>query len=98
VPIAPVIPPNVLLPFQGATQRVRVSGSLFPVAFDSGFLHLNLNTTVIPAGDVPPTDPAAAQAWITTFMSVFKSGHYDVGYRAVRLDTAFGALHRHPPQ
>lgn len=94
VPLAPQPPASSTLPFPAAAQRVAVDGPTFPVSFASGWLYLNLNTTVVPAGAVPPEDPAAAQAWVTTVHD--SKGRYSVGYRAIQLDSAETALHTHP--
>jgi hypothetical protein len=82
--------------FPAATQRVSVSTASLPVSFASGWLFLNLNTVVAPAGANPPEDPAAAQAWVTVLQRVRQGpngGRYEVGYRAVRLDSAQNASH-----
>jgi hypothetical protein len=82
--------------FPAATQRVSVSTTSLPVSFASGWLFLNLNTVVAAAGANPPEDPAAAQAWVTVLQRVRQGpngGRYEVGYRAVRLDSAQNASH-----
>ena len=63
----------------------------FPVPFNFGWLYLNLNTTVPAAGNNPPEDPAAAQAWVTAVMNA--QGRFSVGFPAVKLDSACTALH-----
>jgi hypothetical protein len=82
-------------PFPGATQRVTLATSAFPLTAYSGWLFLNLNTTV--AGSPNPSeDPAAAQAWVTILQRVQQGpngGRYDVGFRAIRLDSAETASH-----
>jgi hypothetical protein len=83
-------------PFPAATQKVTVANASFPLTAGSGFLYLNLNTTVAPAGMNPPEDPAAAQAWVSVLQRVQQGpngGRYDVGYRAIRLDSAQQASH-----
>lgn len=85
-----------VLPFPAATQRVPVTAATLPVSFDSGWLYLNLNTTVTAAGGNQPADSAAAQAWVTVLHRVVQGPHggrYDIGFRAVRLDSAREALH-----
>jgi hypothetical protein len=82
-------------PFPGATQRVTLANSAFPLTAYSGWLFLNLNTTVSGSPN-PPEDPAAAQAWVTILQRVQQGpngGRYDVGFRAIRLDSAESASH-----
>ena len=75
--------------FGAATQRVSVTTSL-PATAESGWLYLNLNAA--PAGQVPGlAAPDAAQAWVTVLHRVYQGptgGRYDVGFRAIRLDSA----------
>ena len=95
----PFSPPPVdegLLPFPAEAQRTPVDGSSLPTPFDFGWMYLNLNTTVVPAGANPPEDPAAAQAWVTVVMDA--EGRFSVGYPAVLLDSALNALHFFPHQ
>jgi hypothetical protein len=61
------------------------------VPFDFGWLYLNLNTTVPAAGNNPPEDPTAAQAWVTAEMDA--AGRFSVGFPAIQLDSACTALH-----
>lgn len=82
-------------PFPAATQRVIVGSSALPVTAYSGWLFLNLNTTVSGSPN-PPEDPAAAQAWVTVLQRVQQGpngGRYGVGFRAIRLDSAENASH-----
>jgi hypothetical protein len=82
--------------FPAATQRVSLATSALPTSFASGWLFLNLNTVVAAAGANPPEDPAAAQAWVTVLQRVRQGpngGRYEVGYRALRLDSARSASH-----
>ena len=82
--------------FPAATQRVTLSTTSFPVTFASGWLFLNLNTAVAPAGPNPPEDPLASQAWVTVLHRVLQGengGRYEVGFRAIRLDSAQNASH-----
>jgi len=82
-------------PFPGATQRVGIANAAFPLTAYSGWLFLNLNTTI--AGNPNPSeDTAAAQAWVTILQRVQQGpngGRYDVGFRALRLDSAETASH-----
>jgi hypothetical protein len=70
---------------------VPVGGSALPVPFAFGWLLLDLNTTVAAAGNNPPVDPAAAQAFVTSFDET--NGHFAVGIEAIRLDSACAANH-----
>src|SRR6185295_9900284 len=65
VPVSPQPPESAVIPFPAEAQRTQVDGAAFPVPFDFGWLYLNLTTTVTAAGNNPPEDPAAAQAWVT---------------------------------
>jgi hypothetical protein len=83
-------------PFPAATQRVTVNDSNFALTASTGWLFLNLNT-VVPGGGVGLADPVAAQAWVTILNRVQQGpngGRYDVGYRAVRMDSARAASHQ----
>jgi hypothetical protein len=90
-PISPQPPQQGLLPFPAEAQRTQVGGVDLPVPFDFGWLYLNLNTTVVPAGSVPPEDSTAAQAWVYVTMSA--QGRFSVGFDAIQLDSACSALH-----
>lgn len=89
--------PNFLAqPFPAATQKVTVASTAFPVTAASGWAYLNLNTWVI-SGPPGLSDPAAAQAWVSVLQRVQQGpngGRYDVGFHAVRLDTARQASHQ----
>lgn len=80
--------------FPAAAQRVVVDGAALPVSFDSGWLFLNLNTTVAAAGSNPSEDAAAAQAWVSVLHT--NKGRFTVGNRAVQLDSATSASHFTP--
>jgi hypothetical protein len=84
-PVSPCVP-DVLTPFPAETQRTHVGGPSFPVPFDFGWVFLNLNTFVSPAGNNPPIDPAEAQAWVIATHS--SAGRFAVGVEAIQLDTA----------
>jgi hypothetical protein len=81
-------------PFPAVTQRVVVGSSALPVTSYSGWLYLNLNTA---GGAVQPAeDPLASQAWVSILQRVQQGpngGRYDVGFRAIRLDSAESASH-----
>ncbi len=75
-----------LLPFPAEAQRTAIDGEDFPVSFNFGWIYLDLNNFVTPAGFNPPEDPAAAQGWVTVVMDA--SGRFSVGYDAIQLDSA----------
>jgi hypothetical protein len=91
----PETPTFATAPFPAATQRVTVNDSNFALTASTGWLFLNLNT-VVPGGGLGLTDTAAAQAWVTILNRVQQGpngGRYDVGYRAVRMDSARAPSH-----
>jgi hypothetical protein len=90
IPSSP-LPAGLFTPFPAEAQRVVVGGSDFPVPFTFGWLTLNLNTTVNPAGAVPPVDPTAAQAWVAVKMSA--GGQFSIGFDAIQLDNAAHPIH-----
>ncbi|MEO8504753.1 MAG: hypothetical protein ABI609_12715 [Acidobacteriota bacterium] len=90
-PFSPQPPQAGIIPFPAEAQRTEVGGESLPVPFDFGWLYLNLNTAVAAAGNNPPEDPAAAQAWIEPLMDA--DGRYSVGFNAVQLDDAIAASH-----
>jgi hypothetical protein len=94
-PVSPA-PPSTFSPFPAESQRVAIGANL-PVPFAAGWLYLNLNSTVTPAGSVPPSDPAAAQAWVSVKMGN-AAGTFTVGYDAIQLDNASHAGHAVPSQ
>jgi hypothetical protein len=77
-PVAPQPPHFGILPFPAAAQRALAGMPKLPVSFASGWAFFDLNTTVIPAGNNPPTDSAASQAWLV-FMEPIRSGTATVG-------------------
>ena len=91
-PVSPQPPGGGIVPFPAEAQSTVLGGASLPVPFQSGWLFLDLNTTVTPAGSVPPEDPAAAQAWVEVLMNA--SGRYSVGFDAIRLDSACAANHQ----
>ncbi|HEY9419786.1 MAG TPA: hypothetical protein VIW92_00080 [Thermoanaerobaculia bacterium] len=93
-PVSPQPPQQGLLPFPAEAQRTQVGGAELPVPFDFGWLFLNLNTRVTVAGNNPPEDPNAAQAWVTTVMDA--DGRFSVGFDAIHLDSACNASHGAP--
>jgi hypothetical protein len=83
------------LPFPAVTQRVTVGSSALPITTASGWIYLNLNTTVAGVPN-PAEDPAASQGWVSVLQRVQQGpngGRYDVGFRAIRLDSAENPTH-----
>ncbi len=93
-PVSPQPPQTGLIPFPAEAQRTTVGGADLPVPFAFGWLYLNLNTAVAAAGNNPPEDPAAAQAWVTVEMKA--QGRFSVGFDAIQLDSACLASHFAP--
>jgi hypothetical protein len=93
-PVSPQPPLSSRFPFTAEAQRTTVGGADLPVPFSFGWLYLDLNTTVGPAGANPPEDPAAAQAWVTVEMKA--QGRFSVGFDAIQLDSACLATHFTP--
>jgi len=93
-PVSPQPPLASRFPFTAEAQRTTVGGADLPVPFSFGWLYLDLNTTVAPAGNNPPEDPAAAQAWVTVEMKA--QGRFSVGFDAIQLDSACLASHFAP--
>ncbi|HLX06261.1 MAG TPA: tail fiber domain-containing protein [Thermoanaerobaculia bacterium] len=95
-PFSPQPPNSSTIPFPAETQRTQVGGASFPLpaGFDFGWLFLDLNTTVAAAGNNPPVDPAAAQAWVVYTLA--SNGQFGVGIDAIRLDSACAASHFFP--
>jgi hypothetical protein len=91
VPGSPAPGPS-FAPFPAESQRVAVGGPDLPVPFNAGWLYLDLNSTVTPAGNVPPADPAAEQAWVGVKIGII-NGTFTVGYDAIQLDNASHANH-----
>ena len=94
LPVSPQPPGDQIIPFPAEAQRTAVDGEDFPVSFDFGWLFLDLNTTVTAAGNNPPEDPLAAQAWVTAVMDA--DGRFSVGFDAIQLDNATNANHSAP--
>jgi hypothetical protein len=76
-----------MFPFPAATQMVQVGGSTLPVSFTSGYLFLNLNTTVIGTAG-PMGDTAAAQGWVQVL-----DGKFGALHNAQQLDSATKPAH-----
>ena len=62
-PVSPQPPQQGIIPFPAETQRVTIGGAAFPVPFNFGWIHLNLNFSSV-GNPNPPEDPDAAQAWV----------------------------------
>jgi hypothetical protein len=95
VPFAPQPPSTGPIPFPAGAQRVTVGGNDLPTSFQFGFVYLNLNTSVAPAGANPPEDPLAAQAFVSAHQKGV--GRYSTGWPAVMLDSAKGVAHTFIP-
>jgi PKD domain len=92
-PFSPQPPAAILAPFPAETQLVTVGGfGKLPVPYAFGWLQLDLNAVVTAAGNNPPVDPRAAQAFVTSFDEIH--GHFAVGIEAVRFDSACAANHQ----
>jgi hypothetical protein len=89
-PISPPPQQQQLQPFPAETQSTIVGGASLPVPFQFGWLYLDLNTTVV-GQQAGLTDTAAAQAWVEVQMNA--TGRYEVGFSAIRLDSACAANH-----
>jgi len=99
-PVAPQPPEAVFHPFPAATQKILVGSGSLPVPFSSGFFYYNLNSTVTPAGAVPPIDPNSAQAWVLHVSNVNGGTFGNVGMlgsSAFQIDSALTPNHYTPP-
>lgn len=98
-PVAPQPPFPALAPFPAVAQKTLIGGSSFPVGFVSGWIYYNLNMYVVPAGDNPPADKNAAQAWLMTMRPIIGSTGVVglVGGPATQLDSASTPHHGYPP-
>jgi len=85
-PVSPQPPQQGIIPFPAETQSVAVGGTSLQVPYKFGWLFLDLNTTVLAAGNVPPEDPGVAQAWVTAEMD--SEGRFSVGFDAVQTASA----------
>jgi hypothetical protein len=85
---------NTLKPFGAATQRVHVGGSTLPVPYSSGWLYMDLNTSVAAAPGLPPFDPTVSQAWVLTSSTL--AGDVTIGESAIRYDSACRPRHYGP--
>ncbi len=77
--------------FGAAAQRVALgmSGGDLTTPARSGWLFLNLNTTVTAAGSVPPVNPARAQSWVVSLQSPKAEGRFSTGAMAAPLDSMY---------
>ncbi|QBB72280.1 hypothetical protein ELE36_18960 [Pseudolysobacter antarcticus] len=70
-----------------ASQFVPFTAAAFGApARKLGFLFMNLNTTVVPAGSNPPADPAASQSFVTVSRKGIGALNTAAGNSAVSLD------------
>jgi hypothetical protein len=83
-------------PFPAAVQLTMIGGPLLPVPFSFGWVYLDLNTSVIPAGAVPPTDSQAAQGWVTAIYNNPSGPARSVGMDVAHFDSACAANHTDP--
>ncbi|HEX9942670.1 MAG TPA: hypothetical protein VGG03_11675 [Thermoanaerobaculia bacterium] len=93
-PVSPPPPQAGLIPFPAEAQSTVLGGPSFPIPFSFGWIYLDLNTFVTAAGNVPPEDPGAAQAWVIDPMRA--RGRFSVGFGANQLDSATNANHSTP--
>jgi hypothetical protein len=85
-------PPPQLQPFVAVAQRIGVNSAALPVPFNFGWLYLDLNYgNAAFAGNNPPADPQAAQAWVVVTES--SHAHFAVALDAFRLDSACSPRH-----
>ena len=92
-------PTSVGIAFPAATNKVLVGSPQLPTPYASGWIYMNLNTFVTPAGDVPSIDPDASQAFVTMIRELPGGTFGNVGAAgdpAFRLDSAAAALHGTP--
>jgi hypothetical protein len=89
IPAVPPLPPEVIVPFPGAAQKIAVGDEQLPVTFPRGFLVMNLNTVV--AGQTTNVgDPAASQNFVTM---VHANRKHRMAVRGTALDDANNAEH-----
>ncbi|MDX9733475.1 MAG: hypothetical protein RBU36_05085 [Thermoanaerobaculia bacterium] len=76
-------------PFAAAAQRVTLgmTGGDLVTPARSGWLFLNLNTSVAAAGAVPPSDPVRAQSWVVSLQLPKAEGRFSTATAAVPLDS-----------
>jgi hypothetical protein len=91
-PVSPQPPGEVINPFAAEAVRTAVGGPDFPVTADFGWIYLNLNTAVDAAGNNPPEDPLAAQAWAPTVITA--EGRSSVSVECVKIDSATKPKHQ----
>ncbi len=89
-PFSPQPPQAGLDPFPAEAQRTLINGADFPVPFSTGWIFLDLNTTVT-GNPNPPFDPGSAQAWL--IYDFDSNGQVSVGFEGLRLDSACAPNH-----
>lgn len=97
---SPTSPTFVGNSFPAATQKVLIGSSAFPTPYAAGWIFMDMNTFVIPAGSNPSSDPNASQAYILTVRDILAGSFGNIGTEggpAFRLDSASDANHFGPP-
>jgi hypothetical protein len=89
IPAVPPIPPGIILPFPGVTQKIAVGDEQLPVTFPRGFLIMDLSTTVV-GQTTNAVDPLAAQSFVTM---VHANKKHRMAVRGTALDDANNADH-----
>lgn len=79
-----VLEPEALPPFIAEAQRVEVGSDALPVAFDRGWIFLDLGT-VVSGGSPPPEDAVLTQAWVVV-QHQSKPGKDAISHPAANLD------------
>jgi hypothetical protein len=92
-PFSPQPPGIGVDPFPAAAQRTVVNSADLPTPFNTGWMFVDLNTTIT-GNPNPPFDPLASQGWMIYDMDA--NGRFTVGYEAIRLDSACAANHTTP--
>ncbi len=78
-----------------ATQIAAMNNATMqlPTSIKMGWVFMNLNTTVAPAGANPPVDPAASQSHVTVLRNHKNLSRLSTGAIATPLDSATAARH-----
>jgi hypothetical protein len=93
--VNPSPPPLIFAPV--ATQIAATDATTMQLPSSKmGFIWMDLNTTVAPAGPNPPVDPAASQSLVVVLVNNKNVPTLATGTVAVPLDNASKALHFFP--